>query len=419
MIAPEKKSARRRSMKRAFWICAALGFALLLHPQELRHVTGVTNVEVPVRVFDGDRFVDNLTIDDFEVFEDGVPQKIAGVYLIKKTAVLRREATESLTPNTHRTFYLFFELYDYIPRIQEALTLFVRDVLRPDDDLAVVTPMRTYKLRGERLARLSVGQVADQLNGLVRQDIMAGNMEYRHALDDLKSTARLITGALGTGGPGGGMARLDSIDFGAMGELDELLEQYRAYLARIEDMRRVDESKIIGLAKLLKAVEGQKYVFLFYQREFIPLLDKKQFALVFDMLEWHTQLTMNDLFNYRLRKVTINTDLIKKTYSDSSIAVHFLFLTPRPESLPGVTYEEHSEDIFAPFLEIAKATGGLAESSANPVFAMEKAGEASENYYLLYYVPANYTADGRFKKIKVTVKGQSYRVANRSGYFAN
>jgi len=39
--------------------------------------------------------------------------------------------------------------------------------------------------------------------------------------------------------------------------------------------------------------------------------------------------------------------------------------------------EEHSEDIFQPFLEMAKATGGLAESSANPSSMMKKAGEAS------------------------------------------
>jgi hypothetical protein len=84
-----------------------------------------------------------------------------------------------------------------------------------------------------------------------------------------------------------------------------------------------------------------------------------------------------------------------------------------------VLFEEHSEDIFAPFFELAKATGGLAESTSNPVFALEKAGEASDNYYLLYYQPKDYVADGKFKKIRVSVKGKAYRVLNRSGYFAN
>ena len=42
----------------------------------------VINVEVPVRVFDGGRFVRDLTIKDFEVYEDGEEQKIEAVYLI-------------------------------------------------------------------------------------------------------------------------------------------------------------------------------------------------------------------------------------------------------------------------------------------------------------------------------------------------
>jgi hypothetical protein len=48
-----------------------------------------------------------------------------------------------------------------------------------------------------------------------------------------------------------------------------------------------------------------------------------------------------------------------------------------------------------------------------------KAVQDSENYYLLYYSPKNYTADGKFKKITVKVKGQNYRITHRSGYIAD
>jgi len=81
--------------------------------------------------------------------------------------------------------------------------------------------------------------------------------------------------------------------------------------------------------------------------------------------------------------------------------------------------EEHSEDIFAPFLEMSQATGGVAASSSNPAFAMKKAADASENYYLLYYAPSDVQADGKFREIKVSVKGKNYRVSHRAGYFAN
>lgn len=69
-------------------ICAFLGMGSLVS-QQLQHEVTVVNVEVPVRVFDGDRFVEGLTLNDFEVYEDGVPQKVEAAYLIRKTTVLR------------------------------------------------------------------------------------------------------------------------------------------------------------------------------------------------------------------------------------------------------------------------------------------------------------------------------------------
>ena len=60
--------------------------------QDIQHEAIAINIEVPVRVFKGDTFIDNLTINDFELFEDGILQKIEAVYLIK-TNNIEREPT--------------------------------------------------------------------------------------------------------------------------------------------------------------------------------------------------------------------------------------------------------------------------------------------------------------------------------------
>ena len=400
--------------------------AVTLYPQQqpIQHVTGVTNVEVPVRVYDGDKFVDSLTLADFEVTENGVPQKVVASYLVRKTNVLRsEEAAKTVTPDTRRTFYLFFEIYEYIPRIREALAYFVRSVVAPQDEFVLVTPVRTYAFKKDTFAKLSKEQVIDQADGLVRKDVLEGNMEYRHVLEDLTTPAKRISTALAQGGvelrSNANSSNVEATLSRADDEIETSLEEYRVSLSRLEGMREIDEKRIIGLAQRLKETPGQKFVFLFYEREFLPLLDKKTLSNRMDQLPLNIQTTMRDLFNYRGRKPVIDAATIQKAYSDSSVAIHFLYLTTRPAETPGISFEEHSEDIFAPFLEISKATGGLAESTANPKFAMEKASEASENYYLLYYAPANAAADGKFREIKVTVKGKSYRVMNRGGYFAS
>jgi hypothetical protein len=88
-------------------------------------------------------------------------------------------------------------------------------------------------------------------------------------------------------------------------------------------------------------------------------------------------------------------------------------------SVPASRLQDLSADIYASFKEMAAATGGLVESTSNPNFALRQAAEASGNYYLLYYRPLEYRADGRFQKIEVRVKGEGLKVTHRLGYVAD
>ena len=62
-------------MKKHTIFLTILVLGLTLFAQEIQHEAIAVNIEVPVRVFKGKNFIDNLTIDDFEVYEDGILQK--------------------------------------------------------------------------------------------------------------------------------------------------------------------------------------------------------------------------------------------------------------------------------------------------------------------------------------------------------
>lgn len=114
-----------------------------------------------------------------------------------------------------------------------------------------------------------------------------------------------------------------------------------------------------------------------------------------------------------------DVDKVKQAYSDSCIAIHFLFFPRPPKYVRGLRFEEHSEDIYTAFTEMANATGRITLSSANPVVLFKRAINASENYYLLYYSPSGYMRDGKFRNIEVKVKNRNYRIVHRAGYVAN
>ena len=125
------------------------------------------------------------------------------------------------------------------------------------------------------------------------------------------------------------------------------------------------------------------------------------------------------LFQFFKRDISFDVDRVKQAFSDSSISIHFLFIASPVTHTFGVRMQERSDDIYAAFEEMSRATGGYVQSSGNPDYLMKKAVQASENYYLLFYSPRNYKGDGSFKEIRVRLKDKNFRVTHRLGYFAN
>lgn len=372
--------------------------------QRPSHQVSVFNIEVPLRVFRGDEFIDNLAKEDFEIYDNGVKQKIEALYLIRKTTIDKQEGSTAFQPRTARHFVLFFEVHEYLPKLAEAIKFFFAKVFQPGDSLVVITPLKTYRIKPAASQRLSPEKLASQLNNRLKKDIKIGSAEYRTILQDLEESLR--------------------------GGIDELtLPLFKQHLQKLEELRQIDEDSLLRFAEFLREKEGQKYVFLFYQKERIPRITPQQLNQLTTIYQDKPDIIFQimELFEFYRRDIAFNIDRVKQHYADSSISIHFLFLTrvPSPDlevttmKPSGLIMSEQSEDIFSAFREIAQATGGLVTSSANASAAFQRAITAAENYYLLYYTPNNYKPDGGFHRLKVKVKKPHLRVIHRAGYFAD
>jgi len=364
--------------------------------QDIQHQTSAINVEVQVRVFQGDTFINNLTLKDFEVYEDGILQKVEAVYLVHKnnieweeSAVLKEQARQIFRPQVSRHFVLMFEILDHMPQLDEAIDYFFQEIITPSDTLHIVTPIKTYHFKPEALSRMPKEEISKQLKSKLRADIIQGSLDYKSAM---RSLEKIFT-------------------FGVDADLQRSMFIDQARI--LKDLRTFSEERMETLANFLKEQPGQKQLFLFYQSEQIPLLSTLDDYEKLELIE--------DLF--------FDLDKVKQLFSDSSISAHFLYVTLKnmrdwlntPETMAPlrVEYYDQSNEIYNAFKEIARTTGGITDSSKNPGFLFKKAADASENYYLLYYSPKNYLADGTFKKIEVKVKDRNYTITHREGYFAD
>ena len=390
-------------MKKFIILISILIFGSAFFAQDIQHHVGVVNIEVPVRVFKGSTFIDDLTIGDFEIYEDNILQKIEAVYLIKKNSIKKQEGEQQFSPKITRNFVLLFEITEYLPKIEKSIDYFFNYVIQPGDSLMVITPMKTYNFKSEAIIKLPKDIIINQLKGKLRKDTKLGNSEYWSVIKDLKTN--LLDPNL---------------------DMEAKLQNYESNLHRLEGMRSINGKKLLEFASYLKSLEGQKHVFLFYQKELIPKIDYKTIMQI-ESINQIPEVTMKlyELFDFYKRDVAFDVDRVKQAFSDSLISIHFLLITAKRPQMQNLAYsdlikmEEQTEDIYSAFSEMAKATGGLIDSSANAAVSFEKAVKASENYYLLYYSPKNYELNGEFKAIKVKLINMRYRITHRSGYIAN
>ncbi|MGD8535185.1 MAG: hypothetical protein PVF66_04980, partial [Candidatus Aminicenantes bacterium] len=244
----------------------------------------------------------------------------------------------------------------------------------------------------EALAVLSRQKIAERLKEIIRRDINLGSGEYKSLIRDYESLYR--------------SKNLSEATLFLM--MDKIRE--------IKNLRYISENKVRDFSDFLKSMTSQKFVFFFYQKELLP----------YPNIPFETR-SFLELQSELASFMSFDTKNIKHAFSDSSISLHFLYVTKTKmihgdvENMgpTGGDMQDMSIDIFNTFNEIAKTTGGISESSTNVASLLKKAAEASENYYLLYYSPKVYIGDGKFKKIEVKVKNKKYRITHRAGYLAN
>ncbi len=404
-------------MKKYTILLAILVLGLTLFAQEIQEEAVAINIEVPVRVFKGKTFITNLTIDDFEIYENGILQKIEALYMVKKMFIERvdtemneEDARKRFAPEVSRNFVFLFEIHEYLPKIGTSIEYFFNEVYVMGDTLTVITPLQTYHFNNQALEMLTKKEISKELIGQLRKDLRICTAEYRSLLRDLES--------------------LDTFerDAPAEGDIQGLVRMMHSNIStKLRNLRFIDQNKLLEFADTLKKTEGPKHVFFFLQKLQIPII------------RYNPVFGFDDLEEFEAF-MALDKAKIKWIFSDASITAHMIYITKLSDldimdrsgamltntdeldtsqtSMPRVL-QEISGDIFSAFKDIAEATGGIVDSSTNAAASFKKAVVASENYYLLYYSPKNYVANGKFMEIKVKVKGQRYKISHRAGYIAD
>ena len=381
--------------------------------QDIQHEVIVRNIEIPVQVYDGTTFVSNLMIDDFELYENGKLQKIRALYLVDKNQIKRMDAETDFMPLTSRKFYFIFQMTDYKPKIKETLDYFFTDIYRPDDTLEIITPMKEYSLTSDALRSNSKKNVIEYISTVIRKDLEVGNSRYKALIQSLRRIASKLTVLESSG------TAMDDRNVGI--GLNDHLDQYKADLISVNHLRKVNEAQFLRYAKVLKQIDAQKYVFIFYEREYLPELRNQTFS--HDSTKYQDQIniisSLQEISELISRGFDLNLDRLIQAYADSNILFNFIFMDNKLQTKSRIAMRDQSKDIIRILTQVAESTGGARSKSGDPYEAFKFAASAINSRYILYYSPKNYVPDGKFREIKLKIKQGNYVILHRKGYFAD
>ena len=378
-------------------------------------------VEVRVHVTDRGAFQDGLELKDFSLLEDGRVQSVSSLTLVRSGGVARFEGDKATLPRVDRSYTLLFQAVDWDPKLVQAIEYLFDRILQPGDAMTLVTPFKPYRLQPDALAHRSKDELVKGMGEVLRNDISLGGGEYRDLLNDLKRLTRAISGPSSTldvtmsTDPD-----MESFGEGTVDNLQMQLERYRTTLMKLDGIRLVDESKLEAFAESLRAAPGQKTVVFFYQREYRPEINAGTMNRLMALYQENFDILQNltELFQFYKREKRFDTERVKRAFADAGVEFHFIFMERKSQRVSGVTMREQSEDTYPGFVEVARASGGTAESSQNPAASFQRAADVSNDHYVLTYVPDAFVADGGFRTIEVRVSRPGCRVSHRLGYYA-
>jgi VWFA-related protein len=323
--------------------------------------SGVQLLEVDARVFDRNgRFVETLTIDDFEIIEDGKPQTIQTMFLVGGSrapgaaAGVAGDAAVPTVPRAPQTWIFVFDRKHLRPggfrRAKVALDAFMKERFRAGDLAGIVADEkmvdnRITSVRAEFLSTLAKVRTPGESAG---RDADAAEAE--------------VTGGEGEAGEG-------------------IREALGIMNAREIDRAARDTVELIDqLARGLAAMPGPKTIVMMSDGFEIGRLGEK-FGEVL-------RTTVGNMNRAGARVYAIDTRGIAGPPSDA-------------------------------LNSLAIDTGGMVLFNINNIGpAFDEIAADTNTYYVLGYQPLNTKFDGKYRRIEVRVKRPDLSVRARKGYLA-
>ncbi len=374
-----------------------------------RTVTEVVEVDAIVTDRDG-RFVADLAPEAFQVLEDGVPQAIDWLFVVRDGEVYeagrkgeRPSTSRAVSPQRVFIFVLDDEHLSpgSVQRVREGLGRFLELEFRPADIGGLVT--------GGRMAGSQLTSVREDLGRWVRgirpvADVQSRRLDLQRwpRLVSEVEAVRVVAGDREVRSRAVERARLEDPPFCAKADCEAfVIEKAQSIVAGLRMAARRTLSVLGELTPRLGAIEGRKTLVLFTEGFFVEEAQADLDRIVADAAR--AAVTIH----------AVDPRGLGRTAPAGALA----------EPGPAGPLDVVSLGAYDTFEDgpnrLAVDTGGRFIRHQNQVdAALSVIARDAGSYYIIGYTPTSAARDGRFRRIEVTVTRPGLEVRARKGYVA-
>jgi len=246
-----------------FILTAALA-VILMNPQGTAGFRMGTDYysSVSVRVLEKNNFVHNLGPEDFEVLEDGRVCKVESIYLVENNKLLRILEEKPHEVSLNKNYFIIIQASDYDKRLGDAVGLLVNNYFQAGDTLTLITPLKVYRFNPETLGGKPKSQLSQEIQNIMRTDIIQGSREYNTVLRDLKKITRTLATFGGESMGADPEVENESDAISSNFGIEYILSRYQDTLTKLDGLRLVDQNKFLSFARSLKKSRTENGHFL-------------------------------------------------------------------------------------------------------------------------------------------------------------
>lgn len=442
-----------KSFLSLFLIISTAFPAALVRAQDQEEVIRVRSNEVRLDVVVKDkkgRPLKDLNASDFEVLEDGVPQKIESFRFVS------REAPANIAGKGEDKSAEAVTTPPMAPkRSAPAVTALVFDRLSPearslarkaglayaqegmasggftgvfgiDQSLRTVQPFTDdSQLIKDAVERATGTATSTYASGAAK---MRENVDRSIALDQQASTSASAAGAAGAARNSGAASAAGEASGQAMAE-QKLLEMQNQMLDQYERLERDQEgfatiNSLLAVISPMQNLPGRKTIIFFSEGLKLPPAVQQKFPSVINAANRaNVSIYSIDAAGLRIESNTAEAARELNSIAGAGMAQQARG-SDRGSSGPYMRSLERNEDLLrydprSGLGSLSDQTGGFLIHDTNDlVSGLRRIDDDMNGYYFLTYVPKNKDYDGRFRRISVKVARPNIEVQSRQGYYA-